>query len=133
MVIMEAELTMELREWYMKAAKQFGWSKTELIANIEANAHEEIVLTVDEKLCDAEGNYVEFKRTGNRFFISYYYLHMNRFIILQWLLKRERRRRWRRCDLLMIDPGIEKIIVGASLYLYSRCGRMFYKKCISIY
>ena len=28
-VIMEAELTMELREWYMKAAKQFGWTKCE--------------------------------------------------------------------------------------------------------
>ena len=39
-VIMEADLTMELREWYMKAAKQFGWSKTELIANIAANVHE---------------------------------------------------------------------------------------------
>lgn len=31
-VIREAELTMELREWYMKAAKQFNWSKTERIA-----------------------------------------------------------------------------------------------------
>ena len=44
-VIMEADLTMELREWYMKAAKQFGWSKTELIARILANAHEEICVT----------------------------------------------------------------------------------------
>ena len=133
-VIMEAELTMELREWYMKAAKQFGWSKTELIANIEANAHEEIVLTVDEKLCDTEENYVEFKRTGNRFSISYYnFLCMIRLIILQWLLKREGRRRWRYCDLLMLDPGIEKINVGVSLYLNSICGKMFYKKCISIY
>ena len=35
-VIMEADLTMDLREWYMKAAEQFGWSKTELIANIAA-------------------------------------------------------------------------------------------------
>ena len=46
-VIMEAELTMELREWYMKAAKQFEWSKTELIANIAENAHETIVLAVE--------------------------------------------------------------------------------------
>ena len=132
-VIMEADLTMELREWYMKAAKQFGWSKTELIANIEANAHEEIVLTVDEKLCDTEENYVEFKRTGNRFSISYYYLCMIRLLILQWLLKREGRRRWRYCDLLMLDPGIKKINIGVSLYLNSICGKMFYKKCISIY
>ena len=50
-VIMEAELTMELREWYMKAAKQFGWSKTELIANIAANAHANIVLAIEEEVC----------------------------------------------------------------------------------
>ena len=50
-VIMEAELTMELREWYMKAAKQFGWTKTELIANIAENAHENIVLAIGEDVC----------------------------------------------------------------------------------
>ena len=50
-VIMEAELTMELREWYMKAAKQFDWSKTELIANIAANAHENIVLAIEDEMC----------------------------------------------------------------------------------
>ena len=50
-VIMEAELTMELREWYMKAAKQFGWSKTELIANIAKNAHENIVLAIEDEVC----------------------------------------------------------------------------------
>ena len=47
-VIMEADLTMDLREWYMKAAKQFGWSKTELISNISAKAHEDIVLPSEE-------------------------------------------------------------------------------------
>ena len=50
-VIMEAELTMELREWYMKAAKQFGWSKAELIANIAENAHENIVLAIENEVC----------------------------------------------------------------------------------
>ena len=50
-VIMEADLSMELREWYMKAVEQFGWSKTELIANIAANAHENIVLAIEEELC----------------------------------------------------------------------------------
>ena len=47
-VIMEADLTMDLREWYMKAAKLFGWSKTELISNISAKAHENIVLSCEE-------------------------------------------------------------------------------------
>ena len=50
-VIMEADLTMDLREWYMKAVEQFGWSKTELIANIEMNAHENIILAIEEEVC----------------------------------------------------------------------------------
>lgn len=53
-VILEADLSVELREWYLKAAKQFGWSKIELIANIADNAHENIVLAVEEERCDIE-------------------------------------------------------------------------------
>ena len=49
-VIMEADLIMDLREWYMKAAEQFGWSKNELIANIAANAHENIVLAIKNEV-----------------------------------------------------------------------------------
>lgn len=49
-VIMEADLIIELREWYMKAAEQFGWSKTELIANIAANAHENVVLAIENEV-----------------------------------------------------------------------------------
>lgn len=51
-VIMEADLTMKLREWYMKAADRFGWSKTELMAQISAEAHLEIVLDIEEDVCD---------------------------------------------------------------------------------
>lgn len=50
-VIMEADMTMELREWYIRAAKEFEWSKIELIANIAANAHENIVLAIKEEVC----------------------------------------------------------------------------------
>ena len=53
-VIMEAELTMELREWYMKAAEQFGWSKTELISNITSDAHESIVLDTKNEVSRIE-------------------------------------------------------------------------------
>lgn len=53
-IILEADLSVELREWYLKAAKQFGWSKIELIANIADNAHENIVLAVEEERCDIE-------------------------------------------------------------------------------
>ena len=53
-VIMEADMTMELREWYMKAAEQFGWSKTELIASIIENAHENIILETEEETYNLE-------------------------------------------------------------------------------
>lgn len=53
-VIMEADLTMNLREWYMRAAEQFGWSKTELITNVAANAHETVVLDIEKEMCCVE-------------------------------------------------------------------------------
>ena len=55
-VIMEADLTMDLREWYMRAAKQFGWSKAELIENIKNEVHEEIVLDIRQTLYDNKPN-----------------------------------------------------------------------------
>lgn len=51
-VILEADLSVELREWYLKAAKQFGWSKVELTKKIATHAHEVIVFMTDEKVCD---------------------------------------------------------------------------------
>lgn len=50
-VIMEADLSMELREWYLKAGKQFGWTKAELNEKIANNAHDVIVLDNDEEAC----------------------------------------------------------------------------------
>lgn len=47
-VILESGLSMELREWYLKAAMQFGWSKVELTQKIADNAYEIITLTVCE-------------------------------------------------------------------------------------
>ena len=55
-VIMEAELTMELREWYMKAAKQFGWSKSELTLRIAEQVHMEINLNREVEVCDTIEN-----------------------------------------------------------------------------
>ena len=51
-VIMEADLTMDLREWYVKAARQFNWSKTELIAMIAAEVYMEIVLYNAQEIND---------------------------------------------------------------------------------
>ena len=50
-VILEAGLTMELRAWYLKAVLQFGWSKAELIEKIATNAHDMIILTINEEAC----------------------------------------------------------------------------------
>lgn len=65
-VIMEADLTMELREWYMKAAKQFGWSKTELIAMIVSEVHMETVLDNETEICDVGHSGNENSCTPNR-------------------------------------------------------------------
>ena len=46
-VIMEAELTMELRKWYLCATLCFEWSKSELVDNIASSAHKYVTL-VDE-------------------------------------------------------------------------------------
>ena len=51
-VIMEANLTMEMREWYVSAALQFGWSKSELISEIVKSIHLEIILEIAQEMCD---------------------------------------------------------------------------------
>ncbi len=53
-VILEADLDMEQRMWYLQAVRQFGWSKAELTAKIAEKAHEFIVLAIDEEVCYSE-------------------------------------------------------------------------------
>ena len=53
-VILEADLDLSLRLWYMRAVRQFGWSKLELIEMIENAAHTEIVLDNGQEVCDNE-------------------------------------------------------------------------------
>ena len=94
-VIMEADLTMDLREWYMKAAKQFGWSKTELTAHIATKVHEEIILTDDEDNDNMKTDKVEndlaVKAIDSRYILI---LCAIRLVKSQWLLKKDGRRRW---------------------------------------
>ena len=93
-VIMEADLTMDLREWYMKAAKQFGWSKTELIANIAANTHENIVLDIEEekKPSDHHGMVIKSK---NVLFVALIWFQ-NNLLMKYWNMRKKgyRRRRY---------------------------------------
>lgn len=43
-VIMEADLTLQEKVWYICAVRQFGWSKLKLVEQIASSAHQKIVL-----------------------------------------------------------------------------------------
>ena len=50
-VILEAEMTLQERLWYIRAVRQFAWSKLVLLRKIEEHAHESIVLDNEGKTC----------------------------------------------------------------------------------
>lgn len=96
-VIMEADLTIDLREWYIKAAEQFSWSKTELIANITANAHENIVLAIEDEVCYIV-NQGEKQTESDRaaFVVIMNKIHQSvQRIRMRWLIWKGGGRRWR--------------------------------------
>ena len=96
-VIMEADLTMELREWYMNAAKQFGWSKTELITNIAANVHENIVLAIEEdvsSVVERAKKQISFKQDASVEILRIFHQLVRR-IRKWWIVWQAGRRRWR--------------------------------------
>lgn len=53
-VILEARLTNSERAWYMQAVRQFGWSKAELLRQIEKEAH--LALDLPDEVCYTEKN-----------------------------------------------------------------------------
>ena len=55
-VIMESDLTLQDKAWYIRAVQQFGWSKLELAAQIAASAHLEISLDLPREVCYTEEN-----------------------------------------------------------------------------
>ena len=93
-VIMEADLSMELREWYMRAAKQFGWSKAELTANIEARAYENIALEIEEEMCYNEEK-TENSETTVLMIAFRMIQRIYRFDHFRNYHRKEHRRRWR--------------------------------------
>ena len=65
-VIMEADLAVEVREWYLKAVEQFGWSKVELIEKITTNAHKTLDLNiVSKEYCAVEDNSKDTENSKN--------------------------------------------------------------------
>ena len=55
-VIMEADLTLQEKMWYIRAVRQFGWSKMVLAEQIAAAAHLEIALDLPKEVCYTEEN-----------------------------------------------------------------------------
>ena len=53
-VILEADLTVQERLWYIRAALRFGWSKSVLVQQITAAAH--LSLDLAEEMCYTEEN-----------------------------------------------------------------------------
>ena len=53
-VILEADMELEERRWYLRAADRFGWSKVELQRKIDSDAHLEIQLDESEIQCYTE-------------------------------------------------------------------------------
>lgn len=62
-VILEANLEIEERRWYLRAVGRLGWSKAELQRKIESNAHLEIKLDELEIQCYTEFNSNDLERT----------------------------------------------------------------------
>lgn len=50
-VILEAELTVQEKSWYIRAIQRFGWSKLELTEQIAVSAHLEVALGLPEGVC----------------------------------------------------------------------------------
>lgn len=50
-VIMEADLSMNQRHWYLRAVLQFGWSKVALLRQISDSAHEKMNLDISTGTC----------------------------------------------------------------------------------
>lgn len=68
LAIMEADLDLDARYWYLLAVQRFGWSKAELIKRIAAEAHLEN--TIEEKSQDHEDTETLGKCYGVRNIIS---------------------------------------------------------------
>ena len=64
-VILEAELSLQERAWYIRAANRFGWSKLELQRQIMSCAHLEMALDFPPEVCYTEENSTEAEQKNN--------------------------------------------------------------------
>ena len=118
-VILEADLSVELREWYLQAVKQFDWSKMELTENIADNVHEKIILAKkesvrdkmereSEQICFNKKTLVYSERRNMHFLEEY-----------RWQNPNKERRRWNIIGIFLIRkiPLIQPRIIKKTLHL----------------
>ena len=106
-VILESDLSMELRGWYLKAVKQFDWPKTELNKRIKENAHERIkLITISNGQCTVKHNsHYIYENRKIMFMIGIAFCSIQRFTLSyeRWwkCTKKEKRRRIRPLTIFM--------------------------------
>ena len=68
-VILEADLTLEERAWYLQAAEQFGWSKLTLQKKIEGGTHLGAMVDIDKEksICYTNGEVENWLATPEAF------------------------------------------------------------------
>lgn len=64
-IIMEADLPIQEKLWYIQAVRQFGWSKAELVRRINSSAHLEITLDLAEEMCYTDKNSIQPEEPSN--------------------------------------------------------------------
>ena len=113
-VILEADLSMELRGWYLKAVKQFGWSKAELIEKIATNVHEMIILAINEEVCytDEQEETVNQNKVGGFMRKENKIWHLIQKVRCRVYPKKEGGRRW---------PNMSCLIFMEKRIVFMRC------------
>lgn len=69
-VILEADLSLSEKEWYIQAVRRFGWSKLELLRQIEERAHEHMLLDNNDVSCYNKNKIAAFPTFDNQSFIA---------------------------------------------------------------
>ena len=107
-VILESNLELEVQSWYIRACRQFGWSKQELLKQINDKAHETVQLSDDRDNMETKVNTSTSKlceRLVGYFFTSKFLKYM------------EYLRHWRR---RCLSPPLGQLSTPVGICLYTR-------------
>ena len=110
----------------MRAAKQFGWSKAELIANISAAFYEKIVLDNGEEICYGEER-MENDGAKITFFVCYTLRKILRYIRYRKINRKKHRRRWHAIAIPLVD--LELVDLEMVRQNHFECGDICIEVC----